>query len=64
VASLTNFMDIYSKIDVIPGVTDKASVQEAVRRVFNDWVQDYASALDIKVDVEHYVATITRNLKG
>ncbi len=64
VASLTDFMGIYSNIDVIPGVTDKVSVQEAVRRVFNDWVQDYAKPLNIKVDVEHYVAAITRNLKG
>lgn len=63
VVALAGFMGIYKKIDTIPGVTDKVSVTNAVRRVVNDWVEDYAKKIDFPVDAEALVATITKDLK-
>ena len=63
ITALKDFVGLYAKIPPIAGVTDKASVTEAVSRVISDWVHDYADKIDFKVDQESLVATVTSGLK-
>jgi len=62
VASLRDFMGIFSKIPVIPGVTSKDAIEAALIRVFDDWKRDNADPISYKVDTRELVKTILTGL--
>nr|WP_244500417.1 methane monooxygenase [Methyloceanibacter methanicus] len=61
--SLHDFLGIYAKVDKVPGVSDSAGIKEAVARVINDWVTDYADKIGFKVDAGELTARIVRDVK-
>lgn len=63
VQALQDFMGIYARLPVIAGVSDKASVEAALGRVFDDWKLDYADKVSYKFDKAALISTITKNLK-
>ncbi|MDD2876558.1 MAG: hypothetical protein PHT60_07065 [Acidiphilium sp.] len=63
VTALKDFMGLYDKVPVIAGVTDEASVKEALTRVFSDWVHDYVDKIDGKVDTKKIIDLIMTGYK-
>ncbi len=63
VEALRDFMGMYAKVNTIPGVTDKAAVQQSVVQVLNDWKEDYANAIDFQIDIPKTAAHIVSGLK-
>ncbi len=61
--ALHDFLGIYAKVDRVPGVSDAAGIKDAVARVVNDWVEDYAKKIGFKVDANQLIASITRDVK-
>jgi methane monooxygenase component A beta chain len=63
VNALKDFMGIFAKIPTIAGVTDKAAVEAALGRVFEDWKRDYADPIGYKVDTNALIKTVLSGLK-
>ncbi len=62
VNALKDFLGIYSKVKQIPGVTDKAGVEAALNRLFDDWKVDYADKVSYKFDKAALIGSILKGL--
>ncbi|MDD2759513.1 MAG: methane monooxygenase, partial [Methylomonas sp.] len=63
VQALQDFMGIYANLPTIAGVTDKASVEAALNRIFDDWKVDFADKVSYKFDKAALIKTILQGLK-
>jgi methane monooxygenase component A beta chain len=63
VQALQDFMGIYAKLPVVAGVSDKASVEAALNRVFDDWKVDFADKVSYKFDKAAIIKTIMQGMK-
>lgn len=55
VAALRDFIGLYAKVENVAGATDRASVSEALHRVFSDWKTDYADKIGYAVDIDQKI---------
>lgn len=63
VNALKDFMGIYAKSTEIKGVTDKAAVEAALGRVFQDWEENFADPIGYKTDTAAHIKTVLVGLK-
>jgi methane monooxygenase component A beta chain len=63
VQALHDFMGIYAKVQKVPGISDKAGVEDALNRVFDDWKTDYADKISYKFDKADLIKSILQGYK-
>jgi methane monooxygenase component A beta chain len=61
--ALHDFLGIYTKVETVAGVSDSAGIKDAVARVVNDWLADYAEKIDFKADANQLITRIVRDVK-
>jgi methane monooxygenase component A beta chain len=65
IKSLKGFMGAYAQLPhQVEGFTDEASVRVSVNRVISDWAEDYAHAINFKVDVDAMVNEVMSGYRG
>ena len=63
VEAMRDFIGIYAKVDKIQASAMPASIKATVRRVLDDWTEDYANGIDFKIDPDQLIASIARDVK-
>ena len=61
IAALRDFMGLYAKLPA--GTTNKDEITASLNRVVDDWIEDYASKIDYKVDRDKIVKAVLAGLK-
>jgi len=59
--AMRDFMGIFAKLPA--GVTNKDEITASLYRVVDDWIEDYASKIDFKVNRDQMVNTVLAGLK-